>query len=89
MGTTMKPSNKLTYRLLSGDNNMFDDQYLQEFKHVGTSIMSNPMEFFDSITATVTVNRKYMVETNKLKGILWLVGIGTFNTWMITTDTDQ
>jgi len=51
--------------------------------------MSNPMEFFDSITATVTVNRKYMVETNKLKGILWLVGIGTFNTWMITTDTDQ
>lgn len=46
------------------------------------------MEFYDSITATVAVNRKFMIVTNKFITILWLVAIATFNTWIVTTDTD-
>lgn len=85
----MKPATKLTYRLVSGNNNMFCDQYLQEFKHVGTTMMTNPMEFYDNITANVAINRKHMIVTNKFTTIMWLAGIGTYNTWMITSDTDQ
>jgi hypothetical protein len=88
MGKTMKPANKLTYRLVSGNNNMFCSEYLQEFNHIGTTIMTNPMEFFDNITAAVAINRKYMIVTTKFTTILWLVGMGTFNTWLVTDDTD-
>jgi hypothetical protein len=47
------------------------------------------MEFYDNITANVSINRKYMIVTTKFTTLIWLTGIGTFNTWMITSDTDQ
>jgi hypothetical protein len=84
----MKPATKLTYRLVSGKNNMLNDEYLQEFKHVGTTLMTNPMEFYDNITANVSINRKYMIVTNKFTTIMWLAGLGTFNTWLVTSDID-
>jgi len=52
-------------------------------------MVTNPMEFYDNITAVVAINRKHMIVTNKLVFILWLTGIGTFNTWMLTSETES